>query len=98
VIHVDDHCSGLYLAMINGKPGQVYNFGNDEQYTNIEIVNKLLEIMGKTFDLVDFVEDRYGHDFRYAIDSQRARHELGWIPDRSLTKDLSEVVDYYRVH
>jgi dTDP-glucose 4,6-dehydratase len=97
-IHVDDHCAGLYLAMLNGKPGQVYNFGNDEQYTNIEIITKLLEIMGQTFDLVDFVEDRSGHDFRYAIDSQRARRELGWIPDKSLTKNLSEVVDYYRVY
>lgn len=95
-IHVNDHCAGLYLAMLKGKSGRVYNFGNDEQFTNIEIVKKLLGIMEKSFELISFVEDRSGHDFRYAINSQRARRELGWVPVRSLTRDLREVVSYYR--
>ena len=97
-IHVDDHCAGLYLALIRGKSGQVYNFGAEEQFTNIEIVKKLLDVLGKSFDLIDFVEDRSGHDFRYAIDSTRAKRELGWVPVRSLTNDLYKVVDYYRSH
>lgn len=95
-IHVYDHCAGLYLAMLSGKSGQVYNFGNNEQYTNIEIVKKLLEIMEKSFEHISFVEDRSGHDFRYAVNSERARRELGWLPVRSLARDLQEVVSFYR--
>jgi dTDP-glucose 4,6-dehydratase len=97
-IHVDDHCAGLYLAMLNGRSGQVYNFGSNEQYTNIEIVKKLLEITGKSYELISFVEDRSGHDFRYAINSERARRELGWIPVRTLARDLQDVVSYYKGH
>lgn len=94
-IHVDDHCEGLYMALTKGSPGRIYNFGDVDQITNIEIVNQLLTIMNQSTDLIEFVEDRLGHDFRYAIDSSRAKNELGWKAKKTLLSDLPRVVDWY---
>lgn len=94
-IHVDDHCSGLNLAMELGLTGNIYNFGDVDQVTNITIVKMLLAISNKPEDLIEFVTDRLGHDFRYAIDSTKAKRELGWVPIRSLQSNLESVVDWY---
>lgn len=97
-IHVDDHCAGLYLAMTLGKPGRIYNFGDVDQIANIDIVKQLLKIMNESSDLIEFVEDRLGHDYRYAIDASRARDELGWDAKKNLLLDLPQVVDWYIKH
>lgn len=94
-IHVDDHCSGLNLAMELGLTGNIYNFGDVDQVTNITIVKMLLAISNKPEDLIQFVTDRLGHDFRYAIDSTKAKRELGWVPMKSLQSNLESVVDWY---
>jgi dTDP-glucose 4,6-dehydratase len=94
-IHVEDHCSGLILAMKFGVKGNVYNFGDVDKITNIEIVKLLLSITNKRDDLIEFVTDRLGHDFRYAIDSTKAKQELGWTPIKSIAKNLAEIVDWY---
>jgi len=94
-IHVDDHCAGLALAMDRGKSGRIYNFGNVDKITNIEIVQRLLKILGESNDLIEYVEDRLGHDFRYAINSSRSKNELGWAPNKDLSNSLANVAAWY---
>jgi dTDP-glucose 4,6-dehydratase len=94
-IHVDDHCAGLALAMDRGKSGRIYNFGNVDKITNIEIVERLLKILGESSDLIEYVEDRLGHDFRYAINTDRARNELGWLPIESFSGSIDSVISWY---
>jgi len=94
-IHVEDHCSGLFLAMQKGIIGNIYNFGNDQLVSNLEIVYRILGIMGKPLSLIEFVEDRLGHDFRYSINAKKSRKELGWKPRRSLESDLPSTVYSY---
>ena len=95
-IHVEDHCSGLLLAMNKGISGRIYNFGDVDKLTNIQIIELLLEITGGSDQLIEFVEDRLGHDFRYAINASRAKNELGWEPKENLSNSLSKIVDWYR--
>ena len=77
-IHVIDHNIGVDLIVRNGKVGEVYNLGGHSERTNLTIVKTILKQLGKSEDLIEFVEDRKGHDLRYAIDSTKAEKELGW--------------------
>ena len=94
-IHVHDHNVGVDLIVRNGKVGEVYNLGGHSERNNLFIVKTILSILGKSEDLITFVEDRKGHDLRYAIDSSKAERELGW--DRSYTFEdgIKETVDWY---
>jgi dTDP-glucose 4,6-dehydratase len=95
-IHVNDHCEGLILAMHSGKSGEIYNFGDVEHVRNIDLVRRILSYLEISDELIEFVPDRLGHDFRYAISSDRARTELQWKPTRNLESKLGETIDYYR--
>jgi dTDP-glucose 4,6-dehydratase len=95
-IHVEDHCSGLVLAMKFGEKGHVYNFGDVDKMTNIEVVKLLLSIANKQDDLIEFVTDRLGHDYRYAIDSTKAKQKLGWTPKKSIARNLTDIVTWYQ--
>lgn len=94
-IHVDDHCSGLTLAMESGIKGNSYNFGDVDKVTNIEVVRNLLSLSKKEESLIDFVADRPGHDYRYAIDSSKAKQQLKWSPNKSLSTELETVLAWY---
>jgi dTDP-glucose 4,6-dehydratase len=95
-IQVDDHCRGIMAAANRGEAGRVYNLGGDAERTNLSLVRTLLEILGKAESLIEFVNDRPGHDRRYGIDSSRAREELGWSPEWAFDVGLRACVDWYR--
>jgi len=97
-IHVEDHCRGILAALEQGLPGRVYNFGADGERSNIDTVRAILGCLGAPESLIQFVSDRLGHDFRYAIDSRRAREELGWTPRWDADEGLVETVHWYRDH
>jgi dTDP-glucose 4,6-dehydratase len=94
-IHVEDHCAGLLAALERGTAGEVYNFGSDNEWANIEIVREILRLMGKSDSLIEHVRDRPGHDRRYAIDARKARAALGWAPRIPFAQGLSDTLAWY---
>lgn len=95
-LHVEDHCSGILLALEKGVKGRVYNIGGFNEWRNIDIAKKLLELMNKDETSLKFVEDRLGHDMRYAIDSTRITDELGWKPKYVFETGIQQTVNWYR--
>ena len=89
-IYVEDHCEAINLVLKRGERGEIYNVSSGEEKTNLEVVSEILRIMDKP-DLIEFVEDRPGHDIRYSLDSSKAR-ELGWKPKHSFKEGLKETV------
>lgn len=97
-IYVTDHCRGIDAALRRGQPGAVYNFGGHAELTNIELTRKLLDALGKPHSLIRHVEDRAGHDFRYAIDTAKAQRELNWQPEVDFETGLRQTIDWYQSH
>lgn len=94
-IHVEDHCRAIMAVLLDGKPGSVYNVGADSEFSNITIVERILETLDKPLDLVSYVQDRLGHDRRYAIDSSKIREELEWQPIHKFEDSLRETIQWY---
>lgn len=94
-IFVLDHCEGIWMALMKGVAGEIYNFGGDNQWPNIDVACKITSLMGKTRDLVSFVGDRLGHDFRYALDCSKAKKVFGWEPRVSFEDGLKETIAWY---
>jgi len=94
-IYVLDHCRALDLAIQKGKSGEVYNIAASQEKTNLELIHKLLDIMGKPRSLITFVTDRPGHDRRYALDASKITRELGWKPAYSFEEALTTTVNWY---
>lgn len=94
-IHVLDHCRGIKRAMEDGIKGEVYNFGGDAERENLFVVTEILKLVGKGEDLITYVTDRPGHDRRYAMDSSKARAQLGWTPDYTFEEGLKQTVQWY---
>ena len=98
-IHVDDHNDAVVTILEQGRLGETYLIGADGERNNREIVETVLELMGKPADWYDLVSDRPGHDLRYAIDSTRLRQETGWAPRyRDIRAGLEQTIEWYRSH
>ena len=94
-IFVDDHCNAIDTVLFNGKSGESYNISADNEIDNITIVKKILEIMDKSEDLMQFVEDRPGHDFRYSMTSKKISSDLNWKLKTSFEKGLEKTIEWY---
>jgi len=97
-IYVDDHCDGILLSLLDGKSGQSYNISGNNEMDNITIVKRVLDIMGKSEDLIEFVEDRPGHDYRYSMNSSKISKEMGWKSKTSFNEGIQKTVDWYLNH
>lgn len=97
-LHVKDHCSAIAAVLEKGKTGEVYNIGGNNEKANIEIVRLILEILGKPEELITYVQDRPGHDRRYAIDNTKITTELGWAPDYTFEEGMKETIQWYLDH
>ena len=94
-IHVHDHNVGVDMVVRYGKNGEIYNLGGHSEKTNLQVVETILKTLGKTTDLIEFVKDRPGHDLRYAIDSSKIEHELGWRREYSFDEGIKETIEWY---
>jgi dTDP-glucose 4,6-dehydratase len=101
-IHVKDHCAAVASILLNGKAGERYNAGSDNPWRNIDLVNRICSILDKIepgpepySSLITYIEDRKGHDWRYDVDSDKLRTELGWRPEVDFEDGLTDTVRWY---
>lgn len=94
-IYVHDHCDAIMKVLMNGKKGESYNIAANNEINNITIVKKILSIMGKSTDLIEFVGDRPGHDYRYSMGSAKIRRNLKWRTKTSFDDGLKQTIDWY---
>jgi dTDP-glucose 4,6-dehydratase len=95
-IHVKDHAAAVAKVLFEGKAGEVYNIGSGNEHNNLQITKLILEILGKPESLIKYVEDRPGHDRRYALDSSKIERKLGWKAETSFESGLRETVRWYQ--
>lgn len=96
-IYVMDNCAGVDMVLRKGVVGEIYNIGGGNETTNRELTEKVLSLLGVGDEMVEYVQDRLGHDRRYSIDCSKA-NALGWVPSRSLDEALAETVEWYRAN
>ena len=92
---IEDFTEAILKIVEKGRIGEIYNVGSSEEKTNIEVVKKILEILGKDEQLIEFTTDRPGHDLRYAVDTTKIETELGWKPKVSFEEGLKKTVEWY---
>lgn len=97
-LYVEDNCRAIDLVLRKGRAGEIYNVGGNAEMRNIEIVKMVIGIMGKSEDLIAFVKDRPGHDYRYALDNSKIESELGWGPSLDIEAGIRKTIDWYKDH
>jgi dTDP-glucose 4,6-dehydratase len=95
-LYVEDHCDAINLVLANGRPGERYNIGGGVETSNIELVRKILSMLGKSEDLITYVTDRAGHDLRYSIDCNKIETELGYKARYTLEQGLEKTIEWYK--
>tara|TARA_B100000131_G_scaffold107990_1_gene104820 strand:- start:2447 stop:3436 length:990 start_codon:yes stop_codon:yes gene_type:complete len=96
-LYVTDHCDAIYAVLTKGRVGETYNIGGNHEMRNIDIVEYILEELGQSStDLIEYVEDRKGHDFRYAIDFSKLTNELGWTPKETFKSGIRKTISWYQ--
>lgn len=95
-LHVKDHCQAIDLVLRKGQKGEVYNVGGHNERTNNEIVNIIVDKLDVSKDLITYVDDRLGHDKRYAIDPTKLETELGWKPEYTFDTGIEETIEWYQ--
>jgi dTDP-glucose 4,6-dehydratase len=96
-LYVLDHCSAVDLVLRRGQTGGIYNIGAGNEVTNLELTRRILAAFGAGEEMIEFVPDRPGHDWRYSLDTTRVR-ELGWAPAHDFDQGLAETIAWYREH
>lgn len=94
-LHVEDHCVAIDLVLREGKAGEIFNIGGNNEKSNIEITKFILSRLGKSESLIKYIQDRLGHDRRYAIDSSKIKQQLGWEPSISFNQGIENTIDWY---
>ena len=97
-IHVLDHCNAIDLILHKGKAGESYNIGGESERTKISIVEDILNLMNKSNQLIEFVQDRAGHDLRYAVDISKIVNELGFSLNFSFSQGLKDTIMWYKTN
>ena len=97
-LYVTDCAEGIMAAIDRGKAGEIYNIGSKEEKQNIEVAKAILKLLGKGEELIEFVKDRPGHDFRYSLDTTKAKRELGWEAKTSFDAGIKKTVEWYVEH
>tara|TARA_B100001540_G_C15816913_1_gene648163 strand:+ start:9062 stop:10045 length:984 start_codon:yes stop_codon:yes gene_type:complete len=95
-IYVDDHCDAVYKVLNEGKTGHSYNISSNNEINNLTIVKKILELMNKSSDLIEFVDDRPGHDLRYSLDSSKIRDSLNWSNSINFEDGLENTINWVK--
>ncbi|MEI8361080.1 MAG: dTDP-glucose 4,6-dehydratase [bacterium] len=95
-IYVDDHNAGVELIIKQGKPGETYCLGGENELSNLDITEQVLSLMGFGHEMIEYVEDRKGHDLRYAMNIEKAKQELGWYPRIDFKTGLTLTVNWYK--
>ena len=94
-IFVEDHCDAIMQVFSKGKSGESYNISAYNEVDNLTIINEILQLMNKSTDQIEFIQDRPGHDFRYSLDSSNIRKELKWLPKTEFHEGLKKTVNWY---
>ena len=96
-IYVDDHCDAIWSILVNGRIGETYLVGSNNERSNLQVIYCICNIMDKVAsESIKFVKDRAGHDFRYAINASKVERELGWRPNYTFTRGLEETIAFYK--
>ena len=94
-LYVHDHCRAIDMILQHGRVGEIYNVGAGEERSNLEIVHLICRILNKPESLIQFVEDRKGHDVRYSLDVSKIRNELGWCPETAFDVGMAKTIQWY---
>ena len=95
-LHVDDHCRGIHAVLTKGLSGEIYNIGGGKEISNNELTYSILNLMGKDTSYIENVQDRKGHDFRYSLNWDKIKDELGYLPKVSFQTGLKETIEWYK--